>query len=233
MAPRARSARAMAWPMPPVAPVSSTVEPGSARAVSLRPCGSSRCSDPTGVGKTAVAIAAGGAAARAGARTRSRSRPTRCRSTRAWRCSPGWPRRRARRALEHRLVSFLALDATFSAGRYARLAHARDRRPAGHGQAPDRGGRDGPVPARGAHRPGPEAGATGGRDLDGELECVERRRCTHCSASGRRGRRRHRPPRWRRLVRALELSDLGELEPPEGRRSFGATMCATRRCWWG
>ena len=57
------------------------------------------------------------------ARIPSPCRPTRCRSTAAWRRSPARPPTAEQERLEHRLLAFLPVDAPFSAGQYARLAH--------------------------------------------------------------------------------------------------------------
>ena len=58
------------------------------------------------------------------ASARSPSPPTRCRSTRGLEILTGVADRRAARELEHRLVSFLPVDARFSVAEYAALAHA-------------------------------------------------------------------------------------------------------------
>ncbi len=78
---------------------------------------------PTGVGKTAVALALG-------RRLRERGEDPVAVSADALQVYAGLETLTGvatateRASLEHRLISFLALDATFSAGRYARLAHA-------------------------------------------------------------------------------------------------------------
>jgi tRNA dimethylallyltransferase len=124
-----------------------------------------------------------------------------------------------RALLEHRLVSFLPIDATFSVGQYAELAHAEidgliaaGRRPlvvGGTGlylraalseldlrSVPPEGVRErwtGELERRGApalHARLAERAAWAAQDID--------------------------PNDRHRVVRALELLDLGELEPPEG-----------------
>jgi tRNA dimethylallyltransferase len=124
-----------------------------------------------------------------------------------------------RALLEHRLVSFLPIDATFSVGQYAELAHAEidgliaaGRRPlvvGGTGlylraalseldlrPVPPEGVRErwtGELERRGApalHARLAERAAWAAQDID--------------------------PNDRHRVVRALELLDLGELEPPEG-----------------
>jgi tRNA dimethylallyltransferase len=125
---------------------------------------------------------------------------------------------RAQRAqLEHRLISFLPVDASFSAGEYAELAHAQIDAVLEAGQRPIVVGGTGlylraaltelslrPPPLEGARerwtaeleRAGPEA-----------LHAVLATRAPWAAAEV--------PPSDRqRIVRALELLDAGELEPP-------------------
>jgi tRNA dimethylallyltransferase len=124
-----------------------------------------------------------------------------------------------RAGLEHRLVSFLALDAAFSAGQYARLAHAEIDGLLAMGRRPIVVGGTG-LYLRAAltdlHlRPPPAEGVR--EHWTAELE--------RHGAPALHARLRARAP-WaaekidpndrQRLVRALELLDLGELEPPEG-----------------
>jgi tRNA dimethylallyltransferase len=124
-----------------------------------------------------------------------------------------------RAALEHRLVSFLALDATFSAGEYAALAHAeiddllaRGRRPivvGGTGlylRAALSGLDMRPPPREGVReRWTAELRARGAASLHAELA-----RRAAWAAEGIEANDAHR------VVRALELLDAGELEPPDG-----------------
>ena len=72
---------------------------------------------PTGVGKTAVALALGELLSRA-RRGPGGGVGRRAAGYAGLRCSAASPARPSG-ALEHRLLSFLPLDATFSAGRYA------------------------------------------------------------------------------------------------------------------
>ncbi len=124
-----------------------------------------------------------------------------------------------RSALEHRLVSFLPLDATFSVGQYSELAHAEIDGLLAAGRRPIVVGGTG-LYLRAALteldlRPPPPEGVR--ERWIGELE----RR----GAPALHARLAERAP-WaaagierndsQRLVRALELLDLGELEPPEG-----------------
>ncbi|HEX5899739.1 MAG TPA: tRNA (adenosine(37)-N6)-dimethylallyltransferase MiaA [Solirubrobacteraceae bacterium] len=173
---------------------------------------------PTGVGKTALALAVA-------ERLRSRGERPVAVSADALQVYQGLetltgvPSAAERVRLEHRLVSILPVDARFSVGEYAELAHAEidallaqrafpivvggtglylraalaqlDLRPAAPGEVRAR------WEAELAHR-GPEA-------LHAELA----RRAPWAGASV--------DPRDRsRIVRLLELDDLGELEPPTG-----------------
>jgi tRNA dimethylallyltransferase len=124
-----------------------------------------------------------------------------------------------RAALEHRLVSFLPLDATFSVGQYAELAHAEIDGLIEAGRRPLVVGGTG-LYLRAAlselHlRPAPPEGVR--ERWTAELEKL--------GAPRLHARLAERAP-WaadgiapndrQRIVRALELLDLGELEPPEG-----------------
>jgi tRNA dimethylallyltransferase len=124
-----------------------------------------------------------------------------------------------RAALEHRLVSFLPLDATFSAGQYATLAHAEIDALLASGRRPLVVGGTGlylraalseldmrPPPLEGAReRWTAELKAHGSAVLHAELE----RRAPWAAEDIERGDAH-------RVVRALELLDAGELEPPGG-----------------
>ncbi len=124
-----------------------------------------------------------------------------------------------RAQLEHRLISFLPVNATFSAGQYAELAHAEIDDLLAQGRRPIVVGGTGlylraaltelslrPVPAGGVRERwiaelearGPEAlhGLLAGR-APWAAETIE-------------------PTDRQRIVRALELLDSGELEPPSG-----------------
>jgi len=127
------------------------------------------------------------------------------------------PREQAR--LEHRLVSFLPLDAGFSAGQYSELAHAEIDSLLAAGRRPIVVGGTG-LYLRAALceldlRPPPPEGVRerweaalerrGAPALHAELA---RRAAWAAAAIDANDRSR--------IVRALELYDLGELEPPEG-----------------
>ena len=153
------------------------------------------------------------------ARTRSPCRPTRCRSTAGSRRSPAPPPQQEQAQLEHRLLSFLPVDAPFSAGAYARLAHREIDDLLGSGRPPDRGRRHRPVPARGARRARPAAAGPAGHPR--APPCRARRARAAGAARGAR-RAAHpaaaavtRPTDPQRIVRALELLDAGH-SPPAG-----------------
>ena len=176
---------------------------------------------PTGVGKTAVAIAL---AQRLRELRRGPGRGVGRRAAglrRAWRSLTGAADAAERAQLEHRLISFLPVDATFSAGQYAELAHAEIDGLLAAGRRPIVVGGTGlylraaltelslrPAAARG--RP---------RALDGRARAPRAAGAARDPrASARRGRRAEIEPTDRqRIVRALELLDAGELEPPDGR----------------
>ncbi len=121
--------------------------------------------------------------------------------------------------LEHRLVSFLPLDATFSAGQYAELAHAEIDGLLAAGRRPVVIGGTG-LYLRAALteldlRPPPPEGArerwTAALEREGApaLHATLTRRAAW-AAEG------IDPNDRQRIVRALELLERGELEPPEG-----------------
>ncbi len=124
-----------------------------------------------------------------------------------------------RARLEHRLVSFLPIDATFSAGQYAQLAHAEIDELLAAGRRPIVVGGTG-LYLRAALtelnlRPPPPEGVR-------ERWVAELERsgapALHATLLARASWAAERidPNDSQRLVRALELLDLGELEPPEG-----------------
>ncbi len=173
---------------------------------------------PTGVGKTAVAIALA-------ERLRARGERPVAVSADALQVYQGLevltgaasPAEQAR--LEHRLLSFLPVDATFSVGQYAQLAHAQIDELLAEGCRPIVLGGTG-LYLRAALaeldlRPAPERGVR--ERLTAELERVGSEQlharlaeAAPWAAEGIEPADRHR------VVRALELLELGELEPPEG-----------------
>jgi tRNA dimethylallyltransferase len=124
-----------------------------------------------------------------------------------------------RAQLEHRLISFLPLDASFSAGQYAELAHAeidglisRDRRPIVVGGTG--------LYLRAALtqldlRPPPRPGARERWTAELERHGAE---ALHARLRGVApwAAAKIDPRDRQRIVRAMELWDAGELEPPEG-----------------
>ncbi|MFI4992430.1 MAG: tRNA (adenosine(37)-N6)-dimethylallyltransferase MiaA [Solirubrobacterales bacterium] len=121
--------------------------------------------------------------------------------------------------LEHRLVSFLPLDATFSVGQYAELAHAEIDGLLAAGRRPLVVGGTG-LYLRAALteldlRPPPPEGArerwTAALERDGApaLHAMLTRRAAWAAEGIDQNDRQ-------RIVRALELLEQGELEPPDG-----------------
>jgi tRNA dimethylallyltransferase len=121
--------------------------------------------------------------------------------------------------LEHRLVSFLPLDATFSVGQYAELAHAEIDGLLAAGRRPLIVGGTG-LYLRAALteldlRPPPPEGArerwTAALERDGApaLHATLTRRAAWAAEEIDQNDRQ-------RIVRALELLEQGELEPPDG-----------------
>jgi tRNA dimethylallyltransferase len=173
---------------------------------------------PTGVGKTAVAVALAERLRAAGERPVAVSADALQVYT-GLETLTGVATVAQQQLLEHRLISFLPLDATFSAGQYAELAHAQIDALLAEGRRPIVVGGTG-LYLRAALteldlRPPPPEGLR--ERLLAELERV--------GAPALHARLAQRAP-WaaaeldpndrQRLVRALELLELGELQPPEG-----------------
>jgi tRNA dimethylallyltransferase len=173
---------------------------------------------PTGVGKTAVAVALA-------QQLRGRGEDPVAVSADALQVYAGLetltgvatPAERA--LLEHRLVSFLPIDATFSVGQYAELAHAEIDGLLTAGRRPLVVGGTG-LYLRAALseldlRPPPPEGVR--ERWTAELEKrgapALHARLAERAAWAAEG---IEPNDRQRVVRALELLDLGELEPPEG-----------------
>ena len=165
---------------------------------------------PTGVGKTAVASRSPGGCGAAASDPVAVSADALQVYAR-----PRDPHRRRRRPaqhreLEHRLVSFLPVDARFSVAEYAALAHAEIDGLLAAGAHADRRRRHRPLPARRADRarPAPAAPARRARALERpSSSAAARRRCTPCWPRARRGPPRRIDPADRhRIVRALELA---------------------------
>lgn len=121
--------------------------------------------------------------------------------------------------LEHRLVSFLPVDASFSVGEYSQLAHAQIDELLAQGRRPIVVGGTG-LYLRAALteldlRPAPPGGVR--ERWTAELERVGPQ-ALHARLAERApwAAEGIEPNDRRRVVRALELLELGELEPPEG-----------------
>jgi tRNA dimethylallyltransferase len=173
---------------------------------------------PTGVGKTEVAIALARRLRELGEQPVAVSADA-LQVYAGLEVLTGAARPEERTELEHRLLSFLPVDATFSAGQYAELAHAEIDALLSAGRRPIVVGGTGlylraaltelnlrPPPPEGVrehwlaeleHR-GPEA-----------LHATLADRAPWAASDIEPGDRQ-------RIVRALELLDVGELEPPEG-----------------
>ncbi len=173
---------------------------------------------PTGVGKTAVAVALA-------EELRSRGEDPAAVSADALQVYAGLETltgvatEAEQRALEHRLVSFLPIDAAFSVGQYAELAHAEIDGLLASGRRPIVVGGTG-LYLRAAlseldlRRPPPE----GLRErLSAELARLGAP-ALHEQLAARAAWAAEGidPNDSQRVVRALELLELGELEPPDG-----------------
>jgi tRNA dimethylallyltransferase len=173
---------------------------------------------PTGVGKTAIAVALAQGLRECGERPVAVSADA-LQVYVGLETLTGVASVRQRTELEHRLISFLPLDATFSVGQYARLAHAEIDGLLTAGRRPIVVGGTG-LYLRAALaeldlRPPPPEGARARW-----TEELERHGAPHLHAQLARhagwAAEGIAPNDGRRLIRALELLDAGELEPPEG-----------------
>jgi tRNA dimethylallyltransferase len=173
---------------------------------------------PTGVGKTALAFAMADRLRASGERPVAVSADA-LQVYRGLETLTGVPTAAERTRLEHRLVSILPVDARFSVGEYAELAHAEIDRLLAHGARPIVVGGTGlylraaladldlkPAPPEEVRaRWEAELIRIGAPALHAELA---RRAPWAAEAIDRNDRTR--------IVRSLELLDLGELEPPAG-----------------
>jgi tRNA dimethylallyltransferase len=173
---------------------------------------------PTGIGKTALAIAVADRLRARGERPVAVSADA-LQVYRGLETLTGVPGAAEQRRLEHRLVSILPVDARFSAGEYAQLAHAEIDGLLHAGARPIVVGGTGlylrAALADLALRPAPPD------ELRERLEAELARRgpeALHADLARRAPWAAERiGPRDRsRIVRALELLELGELEPPQG-----------------
>jgi len=173
---------------------------------------------PTGVGKTAVAVALAQRLAARGEDPVAVSADA-LQVYQGLETLTGVASARERALLEHRLVSFLPVDATFSAGQYAQLAHAEIDELLAAGRRPIVVGGTG-LYLRAALtelslRPPPPEGVR--ERWTAELERAGAP-ALHAQLASRASWAAEGidPNDRQRIVRALELSDLGELEPPDG-----------------
>jgi tRNA dimethylallyltransferase len=173
---------------------------------------------PTAVGKTAVAIALAERLRAEGRRPVAVSADA-LQVYRGLETITGVPPAAERAALEHRLVSFLPVDARFSVGEFAGLAHAEIDGLLAAGATPIVVGGTG-LYLRAAiaelhvpPRPPDEVRARWEAELARQgPEALHRRLAARAPWAAERIDPRDRS----RVVRSLELLDLGELEPPQG-----------------
>ncbi len=138
------------------------------------------------------------------------------RSTRGSRSSPGQPRASERAQLEHRLISFLPVDAQFSAGQYAELAHNEIDGLLAEGRRPIVVGGTGlylrAALANLSLKPPPLDGV---RERWSEVLHREGPTALHARLAERapRAAAEIAPGDSHRVLRALELHEAGELEP--------------------
>jgi tRNA dimethylallyltransferase len=171
---------------------------------------------PTGVGKTAVAIELGRRLRALGERPVAVSADA-LQVYQGLEILTGAPTARERAQLEHRLISQVPVDASFSAGQYAALAHAEIDGLLAAGERPIVVGGTGlylraaltnlnlrPPPAEGVRE---HWSAELERRGPASLHAVLGRRAPWAAEAIQPGDRQ-------RIVRALELLDAGELEPP-------------------
>jgi tRNA dimethylallyltransferase len=172
---------------------------------------------PTGIGKTAVAVALATRLRAAGEDPVAISADA-LQVYERLEALTGVASHAERAALEHRLIAFLPVDATFSAGQYAELAHAQIDAALAEGRRPIVVGGTGlylraalteldlkPPPPEGVREHWTtELERRGAVALHGELA----RRAPWAAET-------IDPNDRQRIVRAHELLDAGELEPPE------------------
>lgn len=173
---------------------------------------------PTGIGKTAVAVALASRLRAAGEDPVAISADA-LQVYAGLELLTGVASTREQALLEHRLLSFLPVDATFSAGQYAALAHAEIDAALAAGRRPLVVGGTG-LYLRAALtelqlRPPPPEGVRERWERELELRGatalhVELARRAPWAADG------IDPNDRQRIVRAHELLDAGELEPPDG-----------------
>jgi tRNA dimethylallyltransferase len=173
---------------------------------------------PTGVGKTAVAVALAGRLRATGEAPVAVSADA-LQVYQGLEVLTGAPTPAERAELEHRMVSFLPVDARFSVGEYAELVHAEIDGLLEAGRRPIVVGGTG-LYLRAALadldlRPPPPPGAR--ERWEGEL-AARGAPALHALLAERApwAAEAIQPNDRQRIVRALELADAGELEPPDG-----------------
>jgi tRNA dimethylallyltransferase len=173
---------------------------------------------PTGIGKTAVAVALARDLRAHGEQPIAISADA-MQVYRGIETLTGVASQQQQRELEHRLVSFLPIDASFSAGQYAELAHAEIDDALAEGRRPIVVGGTGlylraalcnldlrPPPPEGAReRWTAELQRYGAPALHAQLAQLAPWAAMDID-----------PNDQQRIVRSLELLDAGELEPPTG-----------------
>jgi tRNA dimethylallyltransferase len=173
---------------------------------------------PTGVGKTAIAVELAGLLRARGEDPVAVSADA-LQVYRGIELLTGVATAAERRRLEHRLISFLPVDATFSAGDYAELAHAEIDGLLDAGRRPIVVGGTGlylrAALAELSLRPPPVEGA---RERWTEALTARGPAALHAELALRApwAAERIAPTDRQRIVRAFELLDAGELEPPDG-----------------
>jgi len=197
--------------MPPSRPT-PTSSAGSGRTTVIALFG------PTGVGKTAIAVALA-QLLRARGETPVAVSADALQVYAGLETLTGVASAGERAALDHRLLSFVPLDATFSVGQYARLAHAEIDALLAAGHRPIVVGGTG-LYLRAALadldlRPEPAQGVRERLMADLQLHGAPElhRRLAQGAAWAAQGIDERD---WRRIVRALELLEAGELQPPQG-----------------
>ena len=174
---------------------------------------------PTGVGKTDLALAVADRLREAGRNPVAVSADA-LQVYAGLETLTGVPTREERARLDHRLVAFLPVDARFSAGEYAQLAHAEIDGLVDHGATPIVVGGTGlylrAALADLALKPPPpdELRARLTRELS---ERGAPALHAHLAARAPWAAEPIDPNDAQRVVRALELLELGELEPPDDR----------------
>jgi tRNA dimethylallyltransferase len=180
---------------------------------------------PTGIGKTALALALA-TRLRAGGEDPVAVSADALQVYRGLETLTGVATAAERAQLEHRLISFLPPDASFSAGQYAQLAHAEIDALLAGGRRPIVVGGTG-LYLRAALteldlKPPPPEGLR--ERLLGELERLGAPALhARLAAAAPWAAQGIEPTDRQRIVRALELLAAGELEPPEGPSQLWST----------